>query len=384
MTEQQIPAAPSGDAPPPPPSKAAPTTAPPPPPGDLSWRQVPPVDGGHRPPARPGPSVDEAPRRPWRDRLPELVGGIGTILVLAAVVGFVSATWEELDRYGRSLVLFGATGGITAAALFIEQRRREQLASLTSMLWLAGAGTLGASATLAFTELLDGGTRTAVALAGVLAAGYALSSSRRAPGSSLRQLGIVGGLLYAAGPFGTGVADTYGLDDLATALDPVVALFVRDVASQAFALTGTLHLVVGAGWLLWATRTTGRASRVAWVGSTVVLTYAALELHALPNGIGAFGALLVVLGYLVFGLVNERGGAVAVGATGVLIAGSRVLWSLFSGEVATTIASFTVGLALLAWAVRARSGPQEGQIEDTDHRSVTDEGVDAPTTPVVG
>ena len=309
------------------------------------------------------------PRRPWRDRLPELVGGIGTVLVLAAIIGFVSATWEDLDRYGRSLVLLGASGGITAAALFVEQRDRERLAALSSMLWLAGAGTLAASVTLATVEALDGRMRVAIAIGGLVGAAHALVASRRAPGSALRQVGVVGALVYAAGPFGTAVTDGFGVDDLWTAVEAVGALVVRDLASDDYLLTGALHLMIGAGWLLWATRTTGTASRVAWVGSTVLVTFAALELHALPSGIGAFGALLVVLGYLVFGLVTDRAGAVAIGVAGGLVAGSRVLWSLFSGEVATTVASFTVGLALLAWAVRARAADEE-------------RGTDAASTPV--
>lgn len=355
MTEMPAPPAPR-TAPTPPP-------APPAPRGGQTWSTVP-------PPARPT-AAEREPARPWRERLPELVGGIGTVLVLAAVVGFLSATWEDLDRYGRALVLLGATGGLTAGAVFLEARRREQLASLTSMLWLAGAGTLGAALTLALVEALDGRARVAVAVAGVAAAGYSLVAARRAPASSLRQLGVVGGLLYAAGPFGTAVADAYDVMDLELAIDPFVALFVRSAASDAFALTGVLHLAIGAGWLLWATRTTGRAARVAWVGSTVVLSYAALELHALPSGVGAFGALLVVLGYLVFGLVEERGGAVAVGVAGVLVAGSRVLWSLFSGEVATTVASFAVGIALLTWAVRARS---DRDPSDADRSGRTGDG----------
>lgn len=382
MTEQQT-SRPTETAPPPPPG---PVLAPPPHGDRGHWSHhdapTPPRDSGG-PAARP---TDDEPTRPWRDRLPELVGGIGTLLVLAAVVGFLSATWEELDRYGRALVLAGATGGLTAAALFVEQRDRERLASLTSMMWLAGAATLGASLTLALLELLDDGARAAVAVAGLGAAAYALAAVRRAPRSSLRQLGVPIALIYAAGPFGTAMSDRFGIDDLGALVDPVLALFLRDVASDDFALTGLLHLTIGAGWLLWATRTTGRTSRLAWIGSTSLLAFAALELHAVPSGIGAFGALLIVLGYLVFGLVAERGGAVAVGATGVMIAGSRVLWSLFSGEVATTIASFTVGLALLTWAVRARSAEDDeapsGQ-EDAAARTATG-GADAPAAPAAG
>lgn len=357
MTVQQsAPTHGTPDAPPPPPPPGA--QDPPPPPSASDRRTEPraPIpDGGHGDAGRPLVAGEEPPRRPWRDRLPELIGGIGTILVLAAVVGFLSATWDELDRLGRSLVLLAATGGLSAAAVFVEARRREQLGSLTSMLWLAGAGTLTASATLASMVALPAAPRVAIAIGGGVAAVYGATAWRRATGTPLRQLGVVGPLLFAAGPFGTSVADRYDQEMVWQAFEPLAALLWPDAASAAFAITGTAHLVIGALWLAHAVRSRGTEARIAWVGSTVVLAYAALELHALPYGIGAFGALMIVLAYLVFGMVSERGGVVATGAAGVLVVGARVLWSLFSGEVATTVAAFTVGLALLAWAVRARN-----------------------------
>lgn len=314
----------------------------------------PPPDLGDLPPPT---SASGARRRTvWRERLPELVGGIGTVLVLAAVAGFLSARWEELDRIGRAIVLGGAAAGLTAAATFLEARVGARLRTLTSMLWVTGSVTAGAAVVLAASVALPGLARITALLAGGVIAAHALWAARREPGSALRQVGVVGGLLVAAGPFGTSLADRVGWATVSDAFVPLVGLVDPTLASDAYAITGVAHLLIGAGWLLWACRSQGRPARVGWIGSTAILAYAALQLHVLPWGIGAFAALLLVLAYLVHGLVTDRAGAVVTGSIGVLVAGGRVLWSLFSGEVVVTVAAFTVGLALLGWAVRTRSG----------------------------
>lgn len=298
-------------------------------------------------------------RTPWRERLPELVGGIGTLLVVAAIAGFLSAQWEELDRIGRAIVLAGAAGGLTAAANWLESRSGSRLTRLTSMLWVTGSATLGAAVILGASVGLPGMARLTALLAGLAIAGHALLAVSRDRTSPLRQLGVVGGALVAAGPFGTDLADRATWETAGEFFVPFAGLVDPTLSDEAFLLTGLAHLVIGGLWLAWTARTTGRAAQVGWIGSTTLLAYAALQLHVLPNGIGAFAALLLVLAYLVHGMVTERTGAVVAGTIGALIAGGRVLWSLFSGEVATTIAAFGVGLALLTWAVRTRMAEDE-------------------------
>lgn len=316
---------------------------------------------------RPPRAEHREPRTPWRERLPELVGGIGTLLVVAAIAGFLSAQWEELDRIGRAIVLFGAAGGLTAAANWLESRSGSRITRLTSMLWVTGSATLGAAVILGASVGLPGMARITALLAGLAVAGHALLAVSRDRGSPLRQLGVVGGALVAAGPFGTTLADRATWDTAAELFVPFAGLVDPTLSDEAYLVTGLAHLVIGGLWLAWSVRTTGRAAQVGWVGSTTLLAYAALQLHVLPYGIGAFAALLLVLAYLVHGMVTERTGAVVTGTIGALIAGGRVLWSLFSGEVATTIAAFGVGLALLTWAVRTRMAEDEDPTpQDTD------------------
>ena len=306
------------------------------------------------PPPQHAAASSRTRRTPWRERLPELVGAIGTILVVAAVAGFLSAQWEELDRIGRAIVLGGAAAGLTAAANWLEQRDG-RLSQLTSMLWVTGSATTGAAVILGASVGLPGMARITALIAGLAIAGHALLAISRDPASPLRQLGVVGGALVAAGPFGTDIADRATWDTVGEFFVPFAGLVDPTLTDDAFLYTGLAHLVIGVVWLAWSVRNHGRAAQVGWIGSTTLLAYAALQLHVLPWGIGAFAALLLVLAYLVHGMVTERTGAVVAGTIGALVAGGRVLWSLFSGEVATTIAAFGVGLALLTWAVRART-----------------------------
>jgi hypothetical protein len=315
-----------------------------------------PATGAHwDPPAAATPRQAARPRTPWRERLPELIGAIGALLVLAAVAGFLSAQWEQLDRIGKAIVLGAAAGGLTAAANWLEQRHSDRLTALTSMLWVTGSATLGAAVILGASVGLADMARITALLAGLAIAGHALLALRRSPGSPLRQLGVVAGALVAAGPFGTDIADRITWASVEQFFVPFAGLVDPTLTDDAFLITGIAHLVIGGAWLAWAVRTDGPAARAAWIGSTTLLAYAALQLHVLPYAIGAFAALLLVLAYLVHGMVTERTGQVVTGTIGALIAAGRVLWSLFSGEVVVTIAAFGVGLALLTWAVRARS-----------------------------
>lgn len=331
---------------------------------------------GRPPTTTTGP--DRPERRSWRERLPEVVGGIGTVLVTAAVLGFLSATWSQLDRPGRALVLGAAAAGLTAAAAWLEERTRSGLGTITSMLWLSGTATTTAAVLLAVSVPLDDAARLTALVAGLAGAAHGALALRRDPHGPLRQLGVVGPLLVAAGWFGTALADRPADGLLEQLLLPVAGLVDLGLSSDDYLLTGPAHLLLGVAWLLWSTRTTGPARHLASVGGTALVGYAALQLHVLPQPIGAFVALLVVLSYLVHGLVAERGGLVAVGAAGVLVAGGRVLWALFSGEVAVTVAAFTVGLALLTWAVRARSAAPTDDVADRPDVAVTSDRAGEP------
>ena len=319
-------------------------TPPPPPPGSM------PVGP---PPAGTLPTAARPPRRPWRDRLPELVAAIGTTLVAMAVVGFLSSTWEQLGQVEKAMVLGGAALGLTVAAGWAEVSSRRLLSNITSMLYLSATLCVAAAVTLVGREVLPDGGRLAVALGGVAAAVHAGVVLQRDRGSVLRQLGLLAGLLYAAGPFGTAVSDRWEPGDVELFFHPLRGLVDPVFTSDAFLLTGLLHAVIGGVWLLLSRELDGRAATAARVGGSAVLAYAALELNVLTAPVGALLALLIVLGYLVYGMVTDEGGLVVAGAVGALVAGVRVLAALFSGEVVVTIATFAAGITMLAWAVRA-------------------------------
>jgi hypothetical protein len=319
------------------------TTGPPPPT---------PPGAAFPPPTWTPPSTPTSP--PWRDRLPELVGAIGLLLVVGATFGFLSATWEQLDGVGRGLVLAGGALGVTFVAVQLERRLRDGLASLVSMVWLAGTALLGSATLLLVAGATDTPSRVTAAVAGLVAAAHGAVALSRAPDRSLRQLGVVGGLLVAAGPFGTALTDRVDETLLVDLFRPIAGLLDPTFTAADFQLTGPAHLVIGLAWLLLGLRASGRAGRVAEVGATLLLGYAALELLVVPAPLGAFVALLVVLALLVHGLVTEQPGRIVAGAVLVLVCGGRVVWALFSGQVAVTVAALAVGLALLGWAVRAR------------------------------
>jgi len=307
---------------------------------------------------------------------------IGAALVVAAVVGFLSATWEQLDTTGRGMVLLAAAVGTTAAAVQLENGRRATSSTLTSLVWLVGTALMGGGVLLLASGGLDTPSRLSALLGGLAATAHGAVALRRAPDAALRQLGVVGGLLLAAGPFGT--AATERLTD-ATALDvvrPVAGLVDPTLTSDRYLITGPAHLAIGLAWLVYGLRLRGAAARLAEIGGTLLLGHAALQLLVLDEPLGAFVALLVVLAHLVHGLVTDRAGRVVGGAVLVLATGGRVLWALFSGEVAVTVAALVVGLGLLTWAVRARQAAPDNEPATTpDNEPATTPDNEPATTP---
>lgn len=109
----------------------------------------------------------------------------------------------------------------------------------------------------------------------------------------------------------------------------------------------------------------GRPAHLARLGGSGLLGYAAMEFNVLAAPLGAVVALLLVLGYLVAGIVLDDVLLIVVGTIGALASGVKVIWALFSGEVAVTLTVFTVGLVMLGWATHAaqrRDGEDEQAI----------------------
>lgn len=307
------------------------------------------------PPRAPAPpTAAGTPPRSWRTRLPEVVATVGALLVIAAIAGFLSSTWALLGDYPKSLVLGAAAVGLTIAGTWAEKSGRRTFTTIVGLLWLTATAVLtGAASLAALTALPDAG-RLAIGVAGVVGAAHALLLLQRRPDSPLQQLAVAGAALYAAGPVGSGLADRFTWAQLPDQLGlPVAGLLDPTITSDLFVVTGIVHALIGVAWLALGGTLTGRGATTARVGGTLVLAYAAMELNVLENPLGAVAALLIVLGYLIAGLVRDDGFLVGAGTIGALVSGIRVIWALFTGEVAVTLTVFTVGLLMLGWAYRA-------------------------------
>ena len=317
---------------------AAPHDAPPPPPPT-----GPPLGG---------PRTARPPRRPWRERLPEVVATIGAGLVLLALAGWVSSSWQLLDAYGQAVALGAAAAALTVAGLWADQSGRRTFTALVPMVWATGTAVLVAAVHVALVTAMPEATRIAIALAGTAGVAHAAALWRRRPDAMLSQLATVGAAVFAAGPIGTSLADRYETSLLPELVRPLAGLVDPTVATDAFLLVAVAHLAIAVAWLGLGRVLTGRPAHVARIGGSALVGYAAMEFNVLELPLGAVLALLVVLGYLIAGIVLDDVFLVVVGTVGALATGVKVIWSLFSGEVAVTLTVFAVGLAMLAWAYR--------------------------------
>lgn len=300
------------------------------------------------PRARPGQE-----RRGWRDRLPEVAATIGSVLVIAAITGFVTSSWEELTLLQRAVVLAAVSVGLTVGGAYVEGASRRALDRVTSLVYLSASSAVAASVTLAGHAAEPGAARLGIAAGGLAAAGHAGWVLRRDPSSPTRTIALALALLFGVGPAGLTPADRFStMNPLDLGL-PLVGAVDPTITSDAFLVPGVGWAVVGVALLALAGRLAGRARHTATVVATGVLLGAALMLNVLSDPVGAFAALCILLGYLVFGYLTDQVGIQLVGAVGVLLAGIRVLWGLFSGQLAVTVAVLVVGLMLLAYALRA-------------------------------
>lgn len=305
------------------------------------------------PPPPPPPTTGGAVRRPWRDRLPEITATIGAVLVVSALAGFVTSTWEELSLVQRSVALAAVAVGLTVGGVYAESASRRSLDRVTSLVYLSASAAVAASVTLLGFATEPSAARLAIAAGGLTAAAHAGWALLRDRSSPMRAMGLAAALLYAAGPAGLSLDDRFSTMDPLDLLLPLVGTADPTLRTDVFLIPGVAWVVIGVGLLALATRLPTRPRHTATVLATAVLFAAALLLNVLTDPVGAFAALCIVLGYFVYGRLIDQPGMQLVGAIGVLLAGIRVLWGLFSGQMLVTVAVLAVGLVLLAWSVRA-------------------------------
>ena len=302
------------------------------------------------PPAASGPSAGTAkPSLPWRDRLPELAAGAGTVMLTTATIALISTTWTELSMLLQGVVLLSVAGLLTAAGRYADRPGTQTSAGL-----LFAAATVAMIAGMVLTldsQLVSRATIAVAGLAGAALAGWAWT---RHPNSSLRTAAATIALLYAAGPPGTAAGDRWS-DAGLPAADALRGLLEPGYTTPTLALM-TAGWVICAGLLALAA-TAGPASGrnvTARAAGLVVLAAAVLvNVSTLP------GAVLVALcmsgSYLVYGLINERPLVLTVGAVTTVLIALRFLAAMFSGQVVVILAALIVGAALITWSVHARS-----------------------------
>lgn len=345
------------------PNDPTPTSVPPPPPPPPPAAFGLPIGAMTASSPAPAPSP---PRRPWRTRLPEAVAAVGAGLVILALIGFISSTWALLGEYPKALALGAAAAGLTVAGLWADQSGRRTFTALVPIAWATATAVLVAAVHVGLGAAAPDALRAVIAIAGVVGVAHAATLWQRRPGSFLLQLSTVAAAVFAVGPIGTRLADRYDVALVPELFRPLVGLLDPTVTSDTFVIVAAGHLLVAIAWLGMSRVLPGAAAHTARVGGSALLAYAAMEFNVLANPMGAVVALVVVLGYLVAGIVLDDLFLIVVGTIGALTSGVKVIWALFSGEVAVTLTVFSVGLAMLAWAWRA-----------AQHRDRTDEVVAA-------
>lgn len=346
----------------PPVTTTPPSTAPPPPP-------PPPVRSAtSAPPAgpawpRPGAAgIRPAPTRatahlPARERLPEIVGGIGVVLVLVAAAGFVASQWQQVGDVPRAMLLGFAAAGLSAGGAWVDGResRSRGLRAVVALVLAAATALVAGAVTLAAAALLPGHGRVAIALGGAAALGHAVVAWNTRREQLTPQVALFAAALYAAGPWGSALSDSFRELQLAELWRPLEGVFDPTVTSDAFVLTALLHLGVAAAWVGVHRLTSGPAQRLAAGLALLAATSAAVQANVHPSAVGAVVALGIVVATFAWAIADEDGLLVVGSAVGLVFCGVRVLAAVFTGKVLATVLLLLVGLALLAWAVRAAS-----------------------------
>ena len=308
------------------------------------------------------PHVEHRPRSAAQvrsavmDRLPELLGGAGALLVLAAVAGFVVSSWEVLGNVGQAALLAAGSVGLSVQAQWASRRASRTLGRLVTLSWGAAAGLTLVAAQLLLDVALPGAARLAILGAGIASLAHAGWAWSRHTDSILLQLTSVAAAVYAVGPLGATMDAGWDAVSWSTWItSPVTALLggTPPASEAGFVLVAVGHALVAVTWILVGLRLQRpAAARTARIGGPMLLGWAVLEFNAMAAPIGAAIALLIVIGFLIVGLALQDGMLVTLGVLAGVVTGLRTIWSLFTGETAVTLTIAVAGTTMLVAAIR--------------------------------
>jgi hypothetical protein len=271
----------------------------------------------------------QEPAAPGRRRWPEIVGYIGGVVTVAAVLLLVSRAWEALGTGGRSGLLAatavilavagwviggGAPGQLRRLRGAVEPERRRLVSTLFAGAAVAGAGAVGVA-------VPDDEALLATGLAGLVLglAGYLLTPS------------LLGQLVVLAGAIGTvtGVPAAAQVDESA--------------------VYGVAVLAVGAIWVALAWRRL-LVEPVAGVGLGFAVMFAGAQMSVVDDQTRFLGyALTAVTAAAAIAVYagTRRWVALAVGLVALLTLVFEVVTDLTGGSLQAVWAVLVLGIGLL-------------------------------------
>ena len=260
----------------------------------------------------------------------EILGYAGTAAAVAGtLVAFVIRA--NLSEGGALAIALVVTAVLVAAGLAIGDGPADVYQRMRSVLWFAGVGSFALAAGIFSSSILNLGAKTAVTLAGGLAAGLGLLlwlMLRR----SLQQIAF---FLMAAGT--------------------ITSLAVPSSVSSPSRLNHLLLVlwVCGFVWFIAGTLETARPPRTARVLGAVVSLLSSLEMFGSSFWLSLSLTALTSLALLGVGDRREDRAVSGLGIVGILIATAVGVSHVVGRSEGGAVAAIAIGLALLGSAIVA-------------------------------
>ena len=257
----------------------------------------------------------------------EVIAYVGAILALSAVAFIASRIWPNLGAGAQLGLLAVATALLGAGGWWIREGRSPVLSRLASVLWFLSAAAMGWLADVLATRLLgfEDGYGLVIGMALLLYAGL-LYLYRR---SSLQQMAVAGGLVFACG----GVSDIAGGDDW----------------------FGLLLWTAGAAWIALTRAGVLTPRRTAFaLGAAAVLVGAeaiVLEFLEPPEGWGLALGLISAAALLYMSVTFGEMVLLGFGTGGLFVFSIQIVEEYLGEGLGGPLALFVSGIALLIVAL---------------------------------